>query len=228
MQRFNEHLDHQAPTDTHSDHQLPLTSAQGLNAQGIYWDQRTKLEAAGWTPNTEHPAKDPGDDVLPESDAIRGLASPGLESVQDTETEKEAVVHPPPDYQSQRFTPERRRTICGLSRLWFPILLLLLLCLAIGLGVGLGVGLSKKSSSHRASVGGQNATSSGGGGINLDYYSKIGAFNGSGIALASESFDTGGRGEINIYFQHHTGQVRSAVLSSDGSWQGGDYAEVGP
>ena len=29
-----------------------------------------------------------------------------------------------------------------------------------------------------------------------------------------------------MYFQHHTGQIRSAQLGSDGSWKGGDVTEV--
>ena len=56
--------------------------------------------------------------------------------------------------------------------------------------------------------------------------SKVGAFNGSGIALASESFDSGGHGAIVMYFQHHSGQLRSAQLASDGAWQGGDITQV--
>lgn len=29
-----------------------------------------------------------------------------------------------------------------------------------------------------------------------------------------------------MYFQHHTGQIRSAQLASDGSWKGGDATEI--
>ena len=29
-----------------------------------------------------------------------------------------------------------------------------------------------------------------------------------------------------MYFQHHTGQIRSAQLGSDGTWKGGDITEV--
>ena len=57
-------------------------------------------------------------------------------------------------------------------------------------------------------------------------YSTTGAFNGSGIALASQSFSSGGYGSIVMYFQHHTGQIRSAQLGSDGRWKGGDATEI--
>ena len=57
-------------------------------------------------------------------------------------------------------------------------------------------------------------------------FSSTGAFNGSGIALASESFASGGYGSLVLYFQHHTGQIRSTQLSSDGRWKGGDATEV--
>ncbi|KAL8728501.1 MAG: hypothetical protein Q9181_005320 [Wetmoreana brouardii] len=56
--------------------------------------------------------------------------------------------------------------------------------------------------------------------------STTGAFNGSGIALASQSFASGGYGSIVMYFQHHTGQIRSTQLSSDGTWHGGDATEI--
>lgn len=62
--------------------------------------------------------------------------------------------------------------------------------------------------------------------IPQDFFSTVGAFNGSGIALASESFASGGHGAIVMYFQHHSGQLRSAQLASDGTWQGGDITDI--
>ena len=55
---------------------------------------------------------------------------------------------------------------------------------------------------------------------------KVGAFNGSGVAVAGESFDSGGHGETILYFQHYTGQIRSTQLQPDGTWQGGSPSEV--
>lgn len=62
--------------------------------------------------------------------------------------------------------------------------------------------------------------------IPQNFLSTVGSFNGSGIALASESYANGGYGAIVMYFQHHTGQLRSAQLESDGTWQGGDITDV--
>ncbi len=62
--------------------------------------------------------------------------------------------------------------------------------------------------------------------IPQDFLSTVGAFNGSGIALASESFAAGGHGAITMYFQHHSGQLRSAQLASNGAWQGGDVTTI--
>jgi hypothetical protein len=62
--------------------------------------------------------------------------------------------------------------------------------------------------------------------INPNYISKEGAFNGSGIAIASYSFDKGGYGVINVYYQHWTGQLRKLQLNDDGSWAGGDATTI--
>lgn len=62
--------------------------------------------------------------------------------------------------------------------------------------------------------------------IPQEFLSTVGAFNGSGIALASESFASGGHGAIVMYFQHHSGQLRSAQLAQDGTWQGGDVTDI--
>ena len=44
--------------------------------------------------------------------------------------------------------------------------------------------------------------------------------------MAGQSFDSGGHGETVLYFQHHSGQIRSTVLQSDGTWQGGTVSEI--
>ena len=68
-----------------------------------------------------------------------------------------------------------------------------------------------------------------GGALNPAYYSTTGAFNGSGIALASQSFatdlQTGTQGSLVMYFQHHTGDIRWQQLTSNG-WVGGGVSEV--
>jgi hypothetical protein len=62
--------------------------------------------------------------------------------------------------------------------------------------------------------------------VNPAYLSKTGAFNGTGLAIASYSFGNGGYGIINVFFQHWTGELRKIQLMSDGSWQGGDSTNI--
>jgi hypothetical protein len=53
-------------------------------------------------------------------------------------------------------------------------------------------------------------------GFNPAYLSKTGAFNGSGIAIASSSFAQGGYGVINLYVQHWTGDIRKVGIIGPG------------
>ncbi|KAI6884843.1 hypothetical protein KC355_g21792, partial [Hortaea werneckii] len=158
------------------------------------------------------------------------LASPGLESVWAHESEKEVAAPPQPPRPHRRAEelPPRRR-LCGLPEKSFYLLLAAVIATAIALGVGLGVGLGSKherSSSASASVlpaptstqptpsptATENADYLIGGALHPSYYSTTGAFNGSGIALASQSFatdlQTGTQGSIVMYFQHHSGEIR--------------------
>ncbi|GAB7355291.1 hypothetical protein MBLNU459_g5829t1 [Dothideomycetes sp. NU459] len=127
-----------------------------------------------------------------------------------------------------------------MKRRIFIIVLALALIVAIGLGAGLGAGLGTKHSSTKASTPSSSTTSvtsaptasytttsdyNIGGALDQSYYSTTGAFNGSGIALASQSFSAGGYGTLTMYFQHHTGQIRYQTLT-DGNWIGGSISEV--
>ena len=60
--------------------------------------------------------------------------------------------------------------------------------------------------------------------------STVGAFNGTGIAVASESFGSeasgnGTYGLFVLYFQHHTGSIRQMQLRDSG-WEGGGLSNV--
>lgn len=60
--------------------------------------------------------------------------------------------------------------------------------------------------------------------------STVGAFNGTGIALAGESFGSevygnGTHGLFVLYFQHHTGSIRQMQLRETG-WEGGGPSDV--
>jgi hypothetical protein len=55
-----------------------------------------------------------------------------------------------------------------------------------------------------------------GGAIDPHYYSHTGAWNGSGIAIASVNF--GVDSSIFVYFQHYTGEIRSFIQEANGVW----------
>jgi hypothetical protein len=69
-----------------------------------------------------------------------------------------------------------------------------------------------------------------GGAINPEYYTSKGAFNGSGIALASQSFASNLQdaplGSLVMYYQHHSGDIRFQRLTSEGAWVGGTQSEI--
>ncbi len=54
-----------------------------------------------------------------------------------------------------------------------------------------------------------------GGAYSPEYYSNTGAFNGSGIAIATAEFYGS---SLYVYFQHYTGEIRSILQNQDGSW----------
>jgi hypothetical protein len=65
-----------------------------------------------------------------------------------------------------------------------------------------------------------------GGSLNANYFSKKGVYNGTGIALAGESWNKGQRRIFTLYFQHHTGDIRFMQYSSDQQWSGGSKSET--
>lgn len=176
------------------------------------------------------------------------LASPGLESAHSpdfaeketqspivVQAEKEAYNNSAPELNEAQYRNKSRQ------RRWLWAIIAAVAVLAVGLGVGLGVGLTRNHGfvyigspvefllTQLSSRSRKNSTESlppNNTSITAPVLSTTGAFNGSGIALASESFASGGYGSIVMYFQHHTGQIRSAQLGSDGSWKGGDVTEV--
>lgn len=101
--------------------------------------------------------------------------------------------------------------------------------LAVALGAGLGIGLKKKSDEEKII---QHPFCKDhpelciGGNLNAEYYSKRGAFNGSGIALAGESWNAGQRRIFTLYFQHHTGDIRYMQYGTDQRWVGGNSSNL--
>ncbi|QDS76051.1 hypothetical protein FKW77_005520 [Venturia effusa] len=159
------------------------------------------------------------------------ILSPGLEvcETQGMEVASEGSHHAkekpfPEEDEKYPVHPEgqpvekKRRRVCGTDiPLWLG-LTAFLVAIAVGLGVGLGVGLTRTKTSHPSmSI---NSHS------NPAHLSRTGAFNGSGLALASYSFGSGGYGVINVFFQHWTGQLRKMQLLENGDWSGGDSTNI--
>jgi hypothetical protein len=65
-----------------------------------------------------------------------------------------------------------------------------------------------------------------GGSLNANYMSKKGVYNGTGIALAGESWNIGQRRIFTLYFQHHTGDIRYMQYTTDRQWIGGTKAQT--
>jgi hypothetical protein len=65
-----------------------------------------------------------------------------------------------------------------------------------------------------------------GGSLNANYFSKKGVYNGTGIALAGESWNVGQRRIFTLYFQHNSGDIRFMQYTTDQKWIGGTKAET--
>lgn len=130
--------------------------------------------------------------------------------------------------------------ILGMRKKIFFIVLaaiIALIILAIGLGAGLGVALNKKSEDEEPKKAGKaeivqhpfckdHPEYCVGGYLNAEYYSKKGAFNGSGIAIAGESWNAGQRRIFTLYFQHHSGDIRYMQYGTDQRWIGGNSSNT--
>ncbi|PZD40640.1 hypothetical protein A1F97_04973 [Pyrenophora tritici-repentis] len=123
--------------------------------------------------------------------------------------------------------PKDKRT-CGMKRRNLAILLgfIVIAILALALGLGLGLGLQKDSDEIKNPVCRKNPEFCVGGALNEKYFSKRGVFNGTGIALAGESWNKGQRRIFTLYFQHHTGDIRFMQYTTDRKWVGGTKAQT--
>ena len=141
------------------------------------------------------------------------------EFVPSTDGDKEVFVYPldakelPAD-RDKSPSPNPKNRVCGISRRWWLAIVAAAVCLIV-LAIALGVVLGRKHS--RAGPGpGPNPNITIGGALNPKYYSTQGAFNGSGISLASANF--GVDSTILVYYQDYTGDIKVSVLDPDGSW----------
>ncbi|KAF2221716.1 hypothetical protein BDZ85DRAFT_264276 [Elsinoe ampelina] len=128
-------------------------------------------------------------------------------------------------------------------KLWIILgVICIVIVLGAALGAGLGIGLKKGEDSNSSPPSTGNSSDSTrppttpvkngdlgssdyliGGALNPAYYSTSGAWNGSGIAVANQGFgDPSVYGNMVLYYQYHTGEIRTLVLQPDDSWQQGD------
>lgn len=137
------------------------------------------------------------------------------------------------------------RRIAGIKASVF-IASLVTIAVILALGTGLGIGLRNTNNMREDNSSGSAASNTSrltpltstaavawptsaeyriGGSINASYYSRQGAWNGTGIALASQSFpeavEDAPVGSLVLYFQHHTDDLRFMRLTTKGEWVGG-------
>ncbi|KAF2133634.1 hypothetical protein P153DRAFT_282218 [Dothidotthia symphoricarpi CBS 119687] len=145
------------------------------------------------------------------------------EHVDSNDAAYQQTSNPPPT------SPKDDRK-CGMKKRTFFILLICVLiwlvALGVGLGVGLSLGLKKKANDKIDPFCRTNPKYCVGGALNSQYLSKKGAFNGTGIALAGESWDKNQRRIFTIYFQHHTGDIRYMIYTADRTYIGGTKSET--
>jgi hypothetical protein len=141
-------------------------------------------------------------------------------------------------------SPKMSRRMCGIRANIFiasSIALAVILALSAGLGIGLHKeALSSAAAPDTSAPASSSSTAAGtsptsaqyrtGGSIDATYYSRQGAWNGTGIALSSQSLASGmldaPLGSLVLYFQHHSGEIRFMRLSSSGEWVGGSQSEI--
>ena len=181
-----------------------------------------------------------------------GLVSPGLQSILSADSEGKETYRTSKirsSIEKEMGSPlaieDHKEVVHAATerkkrRPWLFFILGAIACLIIGLAVGLGVGLTRKryevwelsqylsiklilklvsSTSHPTTAPTTQPTPN-----------TVGAFNGTGIAVAGESFGSeasgnGTHGLFVLYFQHHTGSIRQMQLRDSG-WQGGGQSDI--
>ncbi|XP_014554514.1 hypothetical protein COCVIDRAFT_104758 [Bipolaris victoriae FI3] len=125
--------------------------------------------------------------------------------------------------------PPKEERKCGLKKRTFFILLGVIILAIVGLALGLGLGLGLKNNDSDSPADPfcrKNPELCIGGALSAKYVSKKGAFNGTGIALAGESWNQGQRKIFTLYFQHYSGDIRFMQYGTDQKWIGGTKAQT--
>jgi hypothetical protein len=138
--------------------------------------------------------------------------------------EKEAVYNPDDWKEVHKHevaelpitTPQQKRKICGLPKIWCLGLTALISVILIAVAVALGVFFGTRHSHSSSPAIDSNITI--GGALDPQFFSTTGAFNGTGVALAS--FNFGVDSSIFVFYQYYNGQIRLAIQEADGQWTG--------
>ncbi|KAF2638659.1 hypothetical protein P280DRAFT_481998 [Massarina eburnea CBS 473.64] len=211
MSETSETMDNPPPMVTEATNEGFHPSQQKYNSQQYY----SAPEVVGQAPPRygSPPVGYPGDNFHSDGNPSAGYYDKG----QPTQESTAVPTERPSEWR-----------ILGMKKRTFYIALfgiILLVLLIAGLAAGLAIGLKKKSSNNQVIQDPFCASQPEyciGGSLNADYYSNKGAFNGTGIALAGESWNLGQRRIFTLYFQHHTGDIRSMQYGNDHLWVGGD------
>ncbi|KAM0720683.1 hypothetical protein Q7P37_004820 [Cladosporium fusiforme] len=178
--------------------------------------------------------------VQPEKEAVQAEK----EAISQEEKESVKPVIEPDGWHAIWRGPKMSRRICGMKASRF-IASLITIVVIFALGIGLGVGLHDAASEQKddpstSGLASSSLTAVGtsptsaeyriGGSIDASYYSRQGAWNGSGFALAAQTFPKyvkdAPKGNLVLYFQHNTGEIRWIRLSTRGDWIGGSRSEI--
>lgn len=135
----------------------------------------------------------------------------------------------------------QNRKLCGLRRGFFwTLLVVLLLSIALGVGLGVGLGMKKSDGSSDSTSAPSSASptptqtskslseesSKIGGSLDAHYYSTSGAWNGSDVVRAVQTFPDdfedaalAGTSETVVYYQNSSGTIQWLHETANGTWQ---------
>lgn len=121
------------------------------------------------------------------------------------------VFHPyKDDLRGTRRRPWYKRRIC------VCLLLLVLLLVALAIALGVVFGLRRQAAEHAGLGSNLDPEINTGGYLNSQYYSRNGAFNGSGVAIAAAKpgIDT----SIYAFYQSYTGEIMYTLMNPQNQW----------
>ncbi|KAF2438242.1 hypothetical protein P171DRAFT_437303 [Karstenula rhodostoma CBS 690.94] len=210
------------------DNTPPIPVEYGQSSQGQYQDKKYQPDAYAYfsAPEAVEQQQYPHYGVPPPGPGSPppqyAAAQPyGEKGKQDVAANEFAGGTPP--LQEKKIAGMRKRTF------WIVLFIVVaLILLAAGLGAGLGIGLNKKKDEQIIAdpFCKEKPDLCIGGALDSRYFSQKGAFNGSGIALAGESWNNNEFRLFTIYYQHWTGDIRYMQYKKDRKWVGGTSSET--